>query len=320
MADTPEWSDFAEFPVDEFRSAAPAAELAAVLQHYRTDLDEAAQAGIDGRAQGLRGLAEQAVLVIELEKVLERYATRMDVATADAGLGEALRGLKDRMLAQIAACGLEIVRLRGACAGAVVDIAEVECWRYDEAHTTEVVIEELEAAVRLDGVLLRLGRVVMGAAGDAAPPQAAAVADSSSRKRCARIKPASTAKSTSGIICPVADCGVENDARAEVCVGCLTLLVEYRRLSMHPQALFNRGLRAARAGDCTAAREHFAAIMLWHADDIMTRNAYALACLDAGDGQTAQRVWEEVLTHLPGEPLAVRGLAALLRARTACSP
>ena len=55
------------------------------------------------------------------------------------------------MLAQIAASGLEVVRLRGAPASAVEDLARVECWRYDDMHESPVVVDELEVAVRLDG-------------------------------------------------------------------------------------------------------------------------------------------------------------------------
>jgi hypothetical protein len=81
--------------------------------------------------------------------------------------------LKDRMLAAVAVAGLEVVRLVGLSDDKVVDIAEVVCWRHDDACTRPVVLEELEPAIRLDGVALRLGRVVMGAPGGSEPPEPA---------------------------------------------------------------------------------------------------------------------------------------------------
>jgi Flp pilus assembly protein TadD len=80
---------------------------------------------------------------------------------------------------------------------------------------------------------------------------------------------------------------------------------------MYPEALFNRGLRAARAGDSAFARECFAAVALWHPEDLRTRNAHALACLDARDVRAAMRGWQEVLASSPGDSLAARGLATL---------
>src|SRR5690606_11885842 len=89
----PIWIEFEERPVPDFELRAPARELAAVLQRYRADLDAAARAGAEGRAQSLLALAEQAVLAIELEKQLVlRPAGPVPLAV------DALRGLKDRML------------------------------------------------------------------------------------------------------------------------------------------------------------------------------------------------------------------------------
>src|SRR3954454_17061461 len=68
------------------------------------------------------------------------------------------------MLGQIEADGLEIVRLRGAALSAIDRLAHVDSWRYDALYASEVVVEELEVAVRHHGAPLRLGRVVGRAA------------------------------------------------------------------------------------------------------------------------------------------------------------
>jgi hypothetical protein len=304
---TPSWIEFAERPVPEFEVSAPASELASVLQRYRADLDAAARAGAEGRAQGLRALAEQAVLAIELEKQLER--------SGGPSL-EPLRALRDRMLSQIEAAGLEIVRLRGAAASEVAGLVQVDSWRYDDIYTSEVVIEELEVAVRHLGVPLRLGRVVMGAPPTGGPrlvddrPDADATPTPPIPHAALSSPPGA---SPARIVCPVADCGAENDVDAEVCVACLTQIAGYRRLWLYPQVLFNRGLQAARAGHSQAARDCFAAVVLWSPEDIETRNAYALACLESHDAEAARRAWEEVLTRAPADTRARRGMRALLQ-------
>lgn len=309
------WADFDEQPATEVELRSPAAELAAVLRRYREDLDAAARAGSDGRAQGLRALADQAVLAVELEGLLELQQSARGASLER--LHGALRSLKDRMLAHVASSGLEIVRLHGARGGDVADSVQVDQWRYDDGCAVQVVVEELEVAVRLDGVPLRRGRVVMGAPREvpstATAPAEAGPAPQRADSGVGRRRVAPERPPAPRIVCPVADCGTENHATAEVCVGCLTLLTGYGRLTMHPQVLFNQGLRAARAGDYATARECFAAVVLWQPHDLRTRNAYALACLEACDRRAARRAWEEVLARAPGDPLAVRGMAALTR-------
>lgn len=302
----------------EFELLSPAAELAQVLQRAHADLEAAARAGAESRVQGLRALAEQAVLAVELENVLERDPAWRGDATLRR-LYATLRGLQERMLGQIAATGLEVIRLRGASAGSVRDVIEVESWRYDEAYAGEVVVDELEVAVRLDGRPVRMGRVVMGAPAGAAS-QVQAPAERSATPQAAPAAPTASpalsrpARPDGHIVCPVPGCGAENDTGTEVCVGCLTPLSGYIRLLLHPHALFNRGLRAARAGDSRAARDCFAAVVLWQPEDVAPRNAYALACLSAGDRTAARRAWEQVLERSPRDAIAARGLTALARA------
>ena len=273
----PTWADFDERPAAELELRSPASEIAAVLQRSRADLDSAARAGAASRAEGLRALAEQAVLAVELEKVLDGHVAACRDDAALERLHPALAAVKDRMLAEIAAAGLEVVRPRGD-------------------------VDELEVGVRLDGMPLRMGRTGTGARHMSVRTGAPATAD-----------PAPAPAAAGRITCPVVGCGAENDADAEVCVGCLTHLAGYIRLSLHPHVLFNRGLQAARAGDSVSARECFAAVVLWQSDDVGTRNAYALACLEAHDRPAARRAWEEVLARAPGDALALRGLSALAR-------
>lgn len=311
MTSAPTWAEFDDRPSVDFDPRSPAAELAAVLRRLRHDLDEAGRASAESRAQGLRGLAEQAVLAVELEGLL-------DARGADLGGGipedarRGLRRLKDRMLAQVAGSGLEIVRLQGAYLRDVADLAEVECWSYDEVHSDPVVVQELEAAVRLDGATLRRGRVVVGGRRDACVA-------GEQRSRSGQRTPAGSVEDGPGvdrpplprITCPITSCGAENHAASEVCIGCLTPLAAFARLTLYPAALFNRGLVAARAGESRVARECFAAIVLWHPQDVTTRNAHALACLESRDEPAARRAWEQVIERSPRDSLALRGLAAL---------
>lgn len=316
----PSWAEFDERPVAAFEPRAPAAELAAVLQRLRDGLDAAGRAGAESRVQGLRALAEQAVLAVELEELLNEHGPAFGGAALQRA-HDALAALKDRMLAHVASAGLEVVRLAGAGAGDVLDIVEVDSWCYDAARATPVVVTELEAAIRLDGAPLRRGRVVMaGPCEDVRPAPAPAAelpgpgaAAPPQHREAPRSEPGADPAQAPRIVCPIAGCGAENAAAAEVCVGCLTPLAGFSRLSSYPEALFNEGLRAARQGDSARARDHFAAVVLWHPHDVGTRNALALACLETGDAGAARTAWDEVLRRAPGDALALRGLAALSR-------
>ena len=305
----PTWADFEEQPDTEFEPRPPAQELAIVLRRFRAELDEAGRAGAESRVQALRALAEQAVLAIELETLLERHSRDFDRASLER-VHRALGAVKDRMLSHVAACGLEIVRLEGADARDIVEIVDIDHWRYEDLTSSAVVIAELEAAVCLDGTLLRRGRVVMGGLGDVPRPSPAGGMPTprDGEPRAGRLTPQEPAAPQ--IVCPVSGCRTRNAAGADVCLGCLTPLAGFARLSLYPGRLFNQGLHAARRGYGALARERFAAALLWAPDDVRARNAHALACLDVGDVRAARRAWEEVLARLPTEELALRGLAA----------
>ncbi len=283
-----------------------------MLQRMRADLDRAGRASAEQRVDALRALAEQAVLAVELEKLLERHGPQFD----DAALAHAYRALgqlKDRMLAHVADAGLEIVRLRGVAARDVADVVEIDGWRCDDIDASPVVVAELEAGVRLGGAPLRRGRVIMGGVG--ADATAATPRHGDARHRPPAddegVAPAAVDRPPPRIVCPIPDCRTENESGADVCVGCLTPLAGFGRLLLHPASLFNQGLRAAHRGDSALARECFAAVALWLPHDVTTRNAHALACLDAGDVAAAHAAWTEVLQRSPADRIALRGLAAL---------
>jgi hypothetical protein len=307
----PTWLDFAEWPLEAVEVRAPAIELAAVLRRYREDVDAAARASLEGRAKSLRALAEQAVLAAELSRLLEPSRSGRAGEPVDA-LHGTLRRISTEMLRRARAAGLEIVPLVGLEANAVHALADVEAWRYDDALTCEVVLEELEVTVLHHGTVLRRGRVVMGAPthgdGDASHVRNRSPAQ---RRTDAPARSVAATTGSGRIICPVSDCATENEAVAAVCVACLTPLGGYARLSLFPRVLFNRGLQAARNGDSLEARECFAAVVLWHPDDLQSRNAYALACLDSRDLGAAGQAWRNVLARSPADPLATAGLRAL---------
>lgn len=113
------------------------------------------------------------------------------------------------------------------------------------------------------------------------------------------------------IRCPVVLCRRENPYGTELCAGCRTPLSGYARLHTYPAYLFNQGLALAREGHLTAARDCFAAVVLWCPTDTEARNALALAALHLGDPLEAHRHWTESLSRKPGDPKATRGLARL---------
>lgn len=164
----PTWDDFRERPGVDVAIQSPAAELAAVLQRYRADLDAAGAARAEARRAGMVALAGVAVLAAELDRAVQRYEEQL----RGASLGRIhlhLRTLKDRLLDALGATGLEIVRLDGMPEADALDIADVEGWRHGEQFTERVVAEELDPAIRFEGELLACGRVVMGA-----PPEPSA--------------------------------------------------------------------------------------------------------------------------------------------------
>jgi Flp pilus assembly protein TadD len=122
------------------------------------------------------------------------------------------------------------------------------------------------------------------------------------------------------IICPVAACRTANESSADECARCGTPLRSYTLLQSCAAHLFNQGLRAARGGHLSRARDCFAAVVHWCPVDLEARNALAAACLALRDRTEARRHWEAVLQRSAGDRLALQGLhalAALTSSRTA---
>lgn len=107
------------------------------------------------------------------------------------------------------------------------------------------------------------------------------------------------------------NCGTANSPDAEFCTRCGVPVQSYHRLASHPVRLFNAGLRAARAGDLTVARDLFAAVVHWCPLDWEARTALAMACFQLGDHDQARHHWTAVLDRHPTEPIATSGLAQL---------
>ena len=159
----PDWDAFSEREVPfDVELLSPASEVAAILRRRQAALDKAQQAVERIRKQGLMALAEQAVLVIQLAATIERYAP--DLAQASlTKVHRSLRIIKDQMLAALADAGLEIEVPTGKPFDEVERWVNVDGWRHHESFSGEVVAEVVEPIVLYQGVLLRQGRVVMGA-------------------------------------------------------------------------------------------------------------------------------------------------------------
>jgi hypothetical protein len=162
-AELPDWAAFSEREtLPDVEVLSPAAEMAALLQRYRSDIDSARSAGAEAHRELLLALAQQAVYTVQLEAALDRYEPALQNASL-AKIHRHLRVLKDQMLAGLMEAGLEIVRLGGRSYDEVADAVRIDGWRHHADYATEQVVEEVEPLVRYEGRPLRTGRVVMGA-------------------------------------------------------------------------------------------------------------------------------------------------------------
>jgi hypothetical protein len=159
----PDWSVFTEREtLPDPGMLSPAAEMAAALQQCRAAIEAAEQGAVKERARWLDVLAAQAVLIVRLEEALSFFEEEL----TEAGLARPhrhLRVLKDQMLDTLRHGGLEMVIPAGRPFDEVVDEVHVDGWLHEASFTAEVVARVVEPIVRADGVLVRMGRVVMGA-------------------------------------------------------------------------------------------------------------------------------------------------------------
>jgi molecular chaperone GrpE (heat shock protein) len=159
----PDWSAFSKREIPfEVELLSPASEAAALLQRSQAALDEAWQEVDHVRGEGLAALAQQAALVIQLAATLERYQPDF----TQASLKKVYRSLqitKDQMLDELRRVGLEIIVPLGKTFDEVAQLVNVDGWRHQEHFTSEVVAEVIEPIVMYRNILVRPGRVVMGA-------------------------------------------------------------------------------------------------------------------------------------------------------------
>jgi molecular chaperone GrpE (heat shock protein) len=173
----PDWDYFSERP-DALGEdlLSPAAEMAATVQLFRADLETAGQRLIEARGEGLKALAEQAVLVAQLTAALELYEPDFTQAALKKPYRH-LRVLKDQMLDELRRAGLTVVDPLGQPFDEVAALVQVIGWRHHERYNAEVVAEVMESIVTCEGELVRPGRVIMGAPPqEAQPEQTASVA------------------------------------------------------------------------------------------------------------------------------------------------
>ncbi|GAB2917917.1 hypothetical protein GCM10022245_60150 [Streptomyces mayteni] len=111
------------------------------------------------------------------------------------------------------------------------------------------------------------------------------------------------------IPCPVPLCRGANSLQTPACTTCGTPLFGYAHLTAYPAHLFNQGLAAAREDRLEAARDCFAAVVLWCPGDHEARNALALAAFRLGDREGARQHWATVLADRPDDRKAKDGLS-----------
>jgi Flp pilus assembly protein TadD len=96
---------------------------------------------------------------------------------------------------------------------------------------------------------------------------------------------------------------------------CGAPLQAYAHLLSAAACLFNRGLKAARAGDFRLARDLFASVVYWCPIDMEARNALAAACFAVRDFDAASLHWKVVLTRSPSDAIAMAGVEAVKSGR-----
>ncbi|GHO66893.1 hypothetical protein KSC_057850 [Ktedonobacter sp. SOSP1-52] len=176
----PDWSIFKEreaLPL-EYELLSPAAEVAALLRVHYASLTEGRRAEAEAFQTSFAALAEQAVLVAQLEMLLQRSSSSF--SSSDQGsrlqgrqetlprLYKSLCIIKDQMLEALTSAGIEIEFPLGKSYEEVADFVEIEHWRHQQHLTEEIVIDVYEPIIRMlqahqGPVLVRAGRVVMGA-------------------------------------------------------------------------------------------------------------------------------------------------------------
>jgi hypothetical protein len=157
------WDAFTERPAAaRLELGSPAAELASLLQRYRSAVNVERGKARAAADDALAVAAEQAVLTTRLDAALARHRAALD----EAGLGRIhreLRVLKDQMIDALRDGGVTTEDPAGRPLEKVADRIEVIGWRHGSQYPAEVVAETHDAIVWYREAVLRPGQVTMGA-------------------------------------------------------------------------------------------------------------------------------------------------------------
>lgn len=158
------WSAFAPRPADptKVELVSPVRELAAVLRHYRHDLDAERAAGHAAVERVLAIAATQAALLYRLGVVLDEGADRLREAGVD-DVRKQLSIVRNQMLDALAKSGLTVVDPVGRAFDEAQAQVEVVGWRHGSEYPDEVVAETIEPIVLHEQTVIHHGRVIMGA-------------------------------------------------------------------------------------------------------------------------------------------------------------
>lgn len=142
----------------------PIAAVGALLNERQNVLLEKERRSVQEREAWLEALAQQAILVTQLEKVLNRYkaVAEQEQQTPLAKFYRSLNILKKQMAEKLQQAKIEIEEPLGKAPSEVVDVVEIMSWLPQANLTTEQVIEVHEPIVRYQGQLLHKALVVMG--------------------------------------------------------------------------------------------------------------------------------------------------------------
>jgi hypothetical protein len=149
----PDWSVFHEREVPTpVEIASPSSTISALLESRLADIKALKQRVVPVDGAELDALAQQAVYHAELALLLNEAA---EISV--------LRMINDKMRENLKNVGLEVIDLQGKSFHEVPDYVDVIGWRHKAEFSAEVVDEVLEPIVLCDGLVMRRGRIIMGA-------------------------------------------------------------------------------------------------------------------------------------------------------------
>ncbi|GCE07571.1 hypothetical protein [Dictyobacter aurantiacus] len=170
MDKLPDWSVFQERETLSLPGEllSPASEIAMALRLTRAQLAETRQTLQRSEQDNFSELAQQAVLIVQLGRLLESSSaafltfTENKVKNPLYPIYKQLQVIQKQMLDTLKKAGVEIEIPLHKTYAEVADYVEIEHWRHQEDITEEMVIDVIEPVIR-KGALLRAGRVIMGA-------------------------------------------------------------------------------------------------------------------------------------------------------------